>query len=238
MIKIIAAAVALVVATTAPTTQSVVQRERFARTITKQVGYNYVVRVPRDSSAKGKLPLIIFLHGSGECGDDLSKVENNALLKSAPANDPSFPFMVVAPQLPTQKEWWSPESLDALLDHVLDQYPVDPDRVYLTGISLGGYGVWDWSCHRPDGFAAIAPIAGEGNDDWAGELRHVPVWAFHGAKDKAVSPAEEERMVDAVNREGGEAKLSVYPDAGHNAWTRAYNDPELYRWVLAHPRRH
>src|SRR5439155_1465792 len=83
---------------------------------------------------------------------------------------------------------------DALLDHMLATYDVDPDRVYLTGLSLGAYGVWDWSVHRPHAFAAIAPIAGEGNDDWAGELKDVPVWAFHGGKDQAVSLAEEQRM--------------------------------------------
>ena len=235
MIKVIAAMLALVAAS-GPSTQPSVQRESFHKSITKRVGYEYVVRFPNASSAKGKLPLIIFLHGSGECGDDLSKVENNALLKSAPANDPSFPFIVIAPQLPSQKDWWSVESLDALLDHVLEKYPVDRDRVYLTGISLGAYGVWDWACHRPGAFAAIAPIAGEGNDDWASELKHLPVWAFHGAKDKAVSLAEEKRMVDAVNRAGGVAKLTIYPDAGHNAWREAYNDPELYRWFLAHAR--
>src|SRR6266480_4802847 len=99
MIKVIAAILALVAAS-GPSTQPLVQRESFHKPITKRIGYNYVIRVPNDSPAHGKLPLIIFLHGSGECGDDLSKVENNALLKSAPASDPSFPFIVVAPQLP------------------------------------------------------------------------------------------------------------------------------------------
>jgi len=90
--------------------------------------------------------------------------------------------------------------------------------------------------HRPQAFAAIAPIAGEGNDDWAGELKRVPVWAFHGAKDQAVSLAEEQRMVNAVNKKGGSAKLTIYPDAGHNAWDRAYNDPALFDWFLSHLR--
>ena len=133
--------------------------------------------------------------------------------------------------------WWSVESLDALLDHVLASYDVDPDRVYPTGISLGAYGVWDWSCHRPQAFAAVAPIAGEGNDDWADQLRDVPVWAFHGALDKAVNPAEEQRMVNAVIKAGGNAKLTIYPDLGHNAWDRAYSDPALFQWFLSHRRR-
>jgi predicted peptidase len=197
------------------------------------------VQLPRDyETARGtdrKFPLIIFLHGSGECGSDLGKVARHGLPKVA-ATQPDFPFILIAPQLPTFKEWWSPESLDAVLDAALANYSVDANRVYMTGLSLGAYGVWDWACHRPDAFAAIVPIAGEGNDDWAGELKNVPVWAFHGAKDPAVSLAEEQRMVDAVNKQGGHAKLTVYPDLGHNAWDRAYADPALFDWFLSHRR--
>src|SRR5439155_24562617 len=105
-------------------------------------------RLPPDT-ASGKQPLIIFLHGSGECGKDLSKVQYNALLASTPASNPDFTFIVIAPQMPEYRGWWDVESLDAMLDHVLDTYPVDRDRVYLTGSSLGAYGVWDWACHRP-----------------------------------------------------------------------------------------
>ncbi len=224
---------------TSPTTQAEIRQDHYHKTITKQIGYDFIVRMPPAGMKDGeKLPLIIYLHGSGEVGTDLSTMSRNPVLKAAPANETSFPFIVVAPQMPAYDGWWSVESLDAMLDHILAEYPVDPDRIYLTGASLGGYGVWDWACHRPGAFAAIAPIAGEGNDDWAEKLKHVPVWAFHGAKDKAVNPAEEERMVNAVNRAGGSAKLTMYPEAGHNAWSRAYNDPELYQWFLAHPRWH
>ena len=213
------------------------QRASFHKTIAKTIGYDFTVQTPRDYSADRKrFPLIIFLHGSGECGRDLSKVEKHSLLKIT-SQQADFPFVIVAPQMPAYDGWWSVESLDALLDHVLATYDVDPDRVYLTGISLGAYGVWDWACHRPQAFAAIVPIAGEGNDDWAGKLKNVPVWAFHGANDKAVSPAEEQRMVNAVNKAGGSAKLTLYPDLGHNAWYRAYNDPALFGWLLAHPRK-
>jgi predicted peptidase len=237
-------AVVLLTATTAPasapSTQPDVRQDHYHKTITKRIGYDFIVRMPPGADAKAaeKMPLIIYLHGSGEVGTDLSTMARNPVLKAAPANEPTFPFTVIAPQMPAYDGWWSVESLDAMLDHILAEYPVDADRVYLTGASRGGYGVWDWACHRPDAFAAIAPIAGEGNDDWAEKLKHVPVWAFHGAKDKAVNPAEEERMVNAVNRAGGSAKLTMYPEAGHNAWSRAYNDPELYRWFLAHPRQH
>ena len=222
-----------------PATRPAQRRGSFHKTISKSIGYEFLVQLPRDYGATDgkKFPLIIVLHGSGECGNDLSKVANQGLPKIA-AQRGDFPFILVAPQLPSFKEWWSVESLDALLDHMLATYDVDPDRVYLTGLSLGAYGVWDWSVHRPHAFAAIAPIAGEGNDDWAGELKDVPVWAFHGGKDQAVSLAEEQRMVNAVNKHGGNAKLTIYPDAGHNAWDRAYNDPALFDWLLAHRRHH
>jgi predicted peptidase len=222
----------------APASQPTLRAETFHRTITKSIGYDYLLQLPRDyaDNAPKKFPLIIFLHGSGECGHDLSKVARVGLPKYA-ATQPSFPFIVVSPQSPSEKDWWQVESLDALLDHVLTTYRVDPDHVYLTGLSMGAYGVWDWACHRPQAFAAIAPLAGEGNDDFAADLKNVPVWAFHGAKDKAVSPAEEERMVNAVNKAGGDAKLTVYPDRGHDVWDVVYPGRELFEWFLTQKRK-
>jgi predicted peptidase len=212
-------------------------RAAFHQTITKSIGYDYVVHLPPDYGERRKrFPLIVFLHGSGECGRSLAKVEKTPVLKYARAHADEFPFIVIAPQSPSDKDWWQVESLDALLDHALASYAIDVDRVYLTGFSMGGYGTWDWACHRPRAFAAIAPIAGQGNDDWAGDLKNVPVWAFHGAKDKAVSPTEEKRMVDAVNRAGGNAKLTLYPDAGHDAWSRTYADPSFFAWLLEQKR--
>ena len=210
-------------------------RASFHTTITKTIGYDYLILRPR-SGGDTKLPLIIFLHGSGDCGKGLDQLANHALPKIARDRKDDFPFVLIAPQMPAYDGWWSVESLDALLDHVLATEPIDPDRVYLTGISLGAYGVWDWACHRPQAFAAIAPMGGEGNDDWAPQLRDVPVWAFHGAKDKAVNPVEEERMVNAVIKAGGNAKLTMYPDLGHNVWDRAYSDPALFHWFLSHRR--
>jgi predicted peptidase len=218
-------------ATTLPTTRTA----SFHRTITKQIGYDYLEQLPRGYGNGEKFPLIIYLHGSGECGKDVGKIARGGLPRVA-ATQPAFPFVLIAPLSPSEKDWFTVESLDALLDHVLASYDVDPDRVYLTGISMGAYAVWDWACHRPTAFAAIAPIGGEGNDDFAGDLKHVPVWAFHGAADKAVSPAEEKRMVDAVNRAGGDAKLTMYEGVGHNAWNRAYAIPELFAWFLSHQR--
>jgi predicted peptidase len=224
----------------APTT-----RASYHATITKTIGYDYLILRPRDhdaaataaaaSTPRRKYPLILYLHGSGDCGKGLDHLANHALPKIA-GDRADFPFVLVAPQMANYDGWWSVESLDALLDHILATEDIDPDGVYLTGISLGAYGAWDWACRRPQAFAAIAPIAGSGNDDWADQLRDVPVWAFHGAKDKSVTPVEEARMVNAVIKAGGDAKLTIYPDLGHNAWDRAYSDPALFQWLLSHKR--
>ena len=211
--------------------QPTTQPAHFEKTVTKTLSYDYLVLKPRDYDKNQKVPLLIFLHGSGSCGHDLSKLNNNPIFQYAQAKS-DFPFLVLVPQSPSEKDWWQLESLDAWFDDVMTRFHVDPDRVYLTGVSMGAYGVWDWACHRPQAFAAIVPVAGEGNDDLAGELKHVPVWAFHGSQDTAVSPVEEKRMVDAVNRAGGSARLTLYPDLGHGGWSRTYSNPDLYTWLL------
>ena len=228
----------MLAATSAPSTQPAVRHVELHKTVTKTIGYPCAVSLPPDygSDASKRYPLIIYLHGSGNCGTDIAAMDATPVIKHA-HETANFPFIVIAPQMPIYDGWWSVESLDVVLDHVLAEYAVDADRVYLTGASLGGYGAWDWACHRPRAFAAIAPIAGEGNDDWAGNLKDVPVWAFHGAKDQAVNPAEEERMVNAVNKVGGSAKLTMYPDSGHNAWTQTYANPEFYEWLLSKKRK-
>ena len=143
-----------------PTTRPV----EFATTITRSIGYPYLLQLPADYDVDPgrRFPLIISLHGSGECGHDLNRVATHSSLPRLAATRPAFPFIVVSPQSPSEKDWWSVESLDATLANVLATTRVETDRIYLTGISMGGYGVWDWACHRPEIFAAIAPIAGEG----------------------------------------------------------------------------
>jgi predicted peptidase len=207
------------------------------RQITKTVSCNYLLYLPKGYGEQDqKWPLMLFLHGSGERGDDLDLVKRHGPPKLV-AEGKDFPFIIVSPQCPLG-QWW-PEKIDtlvALLDDVQSAYAVDPNRVYLTGLSIGGYGTWALACEHPDRFAAIAPICGGGEPFLADRLRDVPVWAFHGAKDPVVPVIESEVMVEAVRRAGGQAKLTIYPDAGHDAWTAAYNDPELYVWLLSHRR--
>jgi len=180
----------------------------------------------------GRWPLILSLHGSGAAGRDLRRVEADGFPRRAARGD--LPFIVVAPQSPGRG--WDAESLDALLARVLASYRVDRERIYLTGLSMGGYGAWALGAAHPERFAAIAPICGGGDVAWAGSLSRVPIWAFHGDRDRVVPPRESETLVDAVRELGGDAQLTIYRGVGHDAWTRTYDDPGFYTWLLAHRR--
>jgi predicted peptidase len=207
-----------------------------AGTATVRTRISYLTFLPKSYSAKGApVPLIIFLHGSGERGNDLNKVK--AWGPPAIADkDPAFPFMVVSPQVP-DGEWWHANLLKGMIDEVLAKYNVDRRRVYLTGLSMGGYGAWDLAINYPDYFAAIAPICGGGNALRIRQLQHVPTWAFHGLKDDAVPERESASMVAALKAAGGDVKYTVLPDAGHvDAWVYAYGEAGLFDWFLEHRR--
>ena len=142
--------------------------------------------------------------------------------------------MIVAP---LSSDWaWNVEALDALLDEVLKRYRVDLDRVYVTGNSMGGNGTWALAAKCPERFAAIAPICGVGDPSSTGRLKGVPTWAFHGADDRVVPPEKSERMILALKKAGGDARLTVYPGVGHDAWTPTYADPRFFEWLLQHSR--
>ena len=195
---------------------------------------DYVLQIPASYNDQKtvKWPVIIFLHGIGERGNDLNQVKNAGLAGKAAA-DPNFPFIVISPQCKTDS-WWDNPSLDALYADVLKQYNIDPQRIYLTGLSMGGYGTWDWAQNAPDKFAAIVPICGGGTPANACVLKSVPVWAFHNADDPTVSVYNSRDMVDAlVKCCSNLVKYTENPTGGHDAWTKAYNDPALYDWIKA-----
>jgi len=211
--------------------------QSFERAVTKVVGCRYLLYLPRNYGVeKGKRwPLMLFLHGAGERGDDLTLVEVHGPPKLI-AKGRDYPFIVVSPQCPTGI-WWSLDVLNALLDEIIASYAVDEDRVYVTGLSMGGFGTWGLAIERPERFAAIAPVCG-GGDPWqADRLKGVPAWVFHGAKDGVVPPKKSEEMVEALKKVGGEVEFTLYPDAGHDSWTATYDNPKLYEWLLAHTRR-
>ena len=204
------------------------------RTIAVHAKISYLAFLPTSYSAKGApVPLIIFLHGSGERGNDLNKVK----AWGPPAiaeKDPAFPFMVVSPQVP-DGEWWHANLLKGMIDEVLARYYVDRSRVYLTGLSMGGYGAWDLAIRYPDYFAAVAPVCGGGTPLEVARMKHVPTWVFHGMKDDAVPETESARMVAALKAAGGDVRYTVLPDAGHvDAWVYAYGEAGLFDWFLAH----
>ena len=210
-----------------------VERRVFEKVTDNVASYRYLLYRPEGYIKKGRRwPMIMFLHGIGNRGDDLEKVKTSGIPKVI-ERDKRFDFFLVAPQCP-RDERWSSDLLVKLLDEVAAKYAVDTDRIYLTGLSMGGFGTWDLACAYPERFAAIAPICGGGEPDRAYRLKDVPVWAFHGAKDSTVRLSRSEEMVGSVNAAGGEAKLTVYPEAGHDAWTQTYDNAELYDWFLSH----
>lgn len=209
--------------------------QSFSAIVRKRVALRYLIWMP-DAVAKPTAgwPLVFFLHGSGERGRDLARVKIHGPGKYAAAGR-RFPFVLVAPQVPEGMAWDS-DALEALRANLVARLPVDPDRVLMTGLSMGGYGTWNYAVDYPDTLAAIAPICGAGDSDRAERIRHLPVWAFHGALDTAVPIAGDQEMVDALKAVGGKVRFTVYPDVGHNAWDRAYADPALYEWLTAQRR--
>lgn len=191
----------------------------------------YLLFVPEKYDAtKEAWPLMVFLHGSGERGDnlDLVKVHGPPKIVETKAD---FPFIVLSPQCAKDRRW-NPDDLVAMIDDLASSLRVDKERIYLTGLSMGGYGTWTTAAKYPDRFAAIVPICGGGDPASAEKLKNIPCWVFHGAKDGAVPLAKSEEMVEAIKKAGGEPKFTIYPEAGHDSWTESYNNAELYTWLL------
>jgi predicted peptidase len=211
------------------------QALEFTKKISVEVSMDYLLHLPENyNESNEKFPLVLFLHGAGECGNDIEIVKRNGIPKLVDEGK-KFPFIAISPQCP-ENSWWGEELevLSFLLDNIIESYRVDEDRVYLTGLSMGGYGTWLFAELHPERFAAIAPICGGGEPQFAHNLKDTPIWAFHGNKDDIVPIEESEIMVKAVEEAGGKVKFTVYEGVGHNSWVRAYEDPELYEWLLMH----
>ena len=212
------------------------QAEKLKKQVVREVTLDYLLFLPQDygKEADKKWPLILFLHGAGERGSDVNKVKVHGPPK-VEEQTKDFPFVVVSPQCP-EGRWWEPEEVAALLDEVQSKHKVDPDRVYLTGLSMGGFGTWETATQYPDRFAAIAPICGGGRPYSARRIRNLPAWVFHGEKDEVVPIKRSEEMVEALKQAGGDVKFTRYPEAGHDSWTATYDNPELYDWFMKHKR--
>ena len=212
----------------------------FSRQITKTVHLNYFCHLPAAAKTdpQKKWPLIFFLHGAGERGNDLTLIKKHGIPKEVELAE-DFPFITIAPQCPEAITW--AELLDevhALLEYALQTYPADPEHVYLTGMSMGGFGTFAFAAKYPQYFTAIAPICG--GSPWliAEERVHplagIPIWVFHGAKDDVVPVEMSQTMVQLMQAQGADVKFTIYPEAKHDAWTATYSNPELYKWFLAH----
>ncbi len=213
--------------------------QSFERRVTVETLGRFLLYLPAgfDAHSGTRYPLLIFLHGSGESGEDLEKVKAHGPPKLL-ASRPDFPFIVASPQARNSFERFDPVALNAMLDELLEQLPIDQDRVYLTGLSMGGFWTYGWASQHPERFAAIAPVCGGWDAADACRLKDVPVWAFHGAQDPVVPLAGDQVMIDAIKACGGDARLTVYLYTGHDgSWTQAYADPELYTWLLQQRRK-
>jgi len=222
------------------------QARTLKRRITKTATSEYLIYLPKEYNARSKTrwPLMLFLHGAGERGTNLSKVAAHGPPKLVrQARD--FPFIIVSPQCPANQRWDN-DVLLASLDEIEEKYNIDKGRVYLTGLSMGGYGTWSLGLTHPERFAAIAPICGGGDlivllladPKKVSTLKTLGVWAFHGGKDPVVPVLESERMIDGLRKIGcKDVDLTVYPEAQHDSWTETYNNPKLYDWFLGHQRK-
>ncbi len=196
----------------------------------QRVKLKYWLYLPPDYDQQDEWPLVVFLHGAGERGDDLEQLKVHGPPKLIAAGQ-SFPFVMVAPQCPRGFSWQG-EPVAELTRRIASDLKIDRQRIYLTGLSMGGFGTWDAAVKFPDLYAAIMPICGGGDPERVGAISGLPTWVFHGAKDNAVPLARSEVMVDALKAAGGNVKFTVYPEAGHDSWTETYANPAVFQWLL------
>jgi predicted peptidase len=201
--------------------------------------YKYVLFVPHDYKKGTPTPTILFLHGAGETKGGKKMPVEVGIGPDIKKREKSFPFITIIPQAPVrgwQAGGQSAKMALGILDQVEKEYTVDPKRVYLTGLSMGGFGTWSLAAEMPDKWAAIVPICGgvRGNTqkETAEKIKSIPTWVFHGDKDPAVPVQQSRDMVEAIKKAGGEPKYTEYPGVAHNSWEKAYDTDELYEWLL------
>jgi len=210
----------------------------------------YRLFIPIDYNQSSLYPIVVYLHGSGGNGiNNLKQISggntNGTHVWTTPENQSKHPAFVLAPQLPELYYWFetftrnlSPGAQTTLnlLRDLIKEFNIDPNRIYLTGQSAGGYGVWDILLKQPDLFAAAIPLCGGGNPFEVKPFLDVPIWVFHGALDKAVPVRFSREMVAVLNKSGGNVKYTEYPDVGHAVWESAYLEPELIDWLFIQKR--
>jgi predicted peptidase len=229
------------------------------RTVTVQgITYRYQVYVPQTWTKQQKWPVILFLHGYGERGDNGLRQTDVGLAHAIRVSPKPLPFVIVMPQCLSGQHLWVEPAMEeqalAALDQSIREFNGDRARVYLTGLSMGGYGTWDMAARYAGRFAAYVPICGgikapptgpslhvsliddpKVTDPYAEMARRIgktPVWICHGADDPIVPVEEARKMAEALKAAGGNVKYTEYPGTGHNSWDKAYAEPELFPWLL------
>ena len=199
----------------------------------------YVVFVPHGYTGEKPVPVVMFLHGAGSTGDD-GKKQVSGIAAEIRRKEKEFPAIVVFPQ--SQKRTWRADSEDgkramAILAETEKTYKVDDKRVYLTGLSMGGFGTWSLAAAHPDKWAAIVPVCGGGDTKAAAKIKDLPCWCFHGDADPTVKVDLSRNMIKAIKDAGGSPKYTEYPDVKHDSWTKAYASKELYTWLWEQKRK-
>ena len=203
----------------------------------QNITLKYLVYLPADyESSKGNYPLTLFLHGVGERGNNLDDLKRHGIPKCIESGK-EFPFIVIAPQCP-EGVWWSYRdyifSLTALTRMIIKKYRVDSDRVYGTGLSMGGFGVLAMAIQDPDLFSAIVPICGGADINKLQRLSNLPIWLFHGLKDD-VCPVESSILIYKILKKVNlNIKLKVYDNLEHDSWTKTYENNDVYEWLMSH----
>jgi predicted peptidase len=212
------------------------QSKSFSTVLRRRETLHYVVSLPRQyAQISQRWPVILYLHGAGDRGNNLDFVKRQGPPYVA-EHQPDFPFIVVSPQLPATEDVWAAYdvALIRLMENVLRHYRADRSRIYLTGISMGGMGTWQLAKENPDYFAAIAPLAGWTDLEWATILTRTPIWVFHGARDDVVPLSMSEKMVEALRAAGGNPKFAILTDMDHGIGPTVWNRQDLYDWMLQH----
>ena len=196
------------------------------------VNSKYLLYLPEGYGAPGKKwPLMLFLHGKGECGDDPNRVKAHGPPMLLARNQKAFPCVVVSPQCRPGR-WWMPSDVMALVEHVEAMLSIDETRIYVTGLSMGGFGSWGLITSFPNKFAAAIPICGGGNPGSTQKIKNLPIWVFHGDADDVVPVDRSRSMVEALKKHGSNVKYTEYPGVNHNAWSKTYNNEEVYDWLF------
>lgn len=216
---------------------------------------NYRVYVPDGIEGVKNCPLLLFLHGAGERGNDNKKQLVHCIKDIVSySKEKNEPVVLVVPQCPDDMKWvdvdWSASSHSMpetpsismrltmeVVESMIKKYSLDQKRIYIAGLSMGGYGTWDAIQRRPDYFAAALPLCGGGDDKLADRIKNMPIWVFHGDKDTAVNPERSRVMVEAIKKSGGNPKYTEYAGVGHDCWTVTFKNPEVLSWLFAQRRK-